>query len=142
MTKIRETGNSSMIDDRRASTGGGGLGGMLGGGGIPLPGKLGGGVVGIILALAIFILPRVLNGQGITNQAAQTGNGSQSADAADGACNSDLESIICGATEDVQNFWNREFQSEGRTYEFTKTVFFSDSTDTGCGTASADTGPF
>ncbi|MCU1389845.1 MAG: hypothetical protein JWL72_3183, partial [Ilumatobacteraceae bacterium] len=142
MTKIR-SGNSSMIDDRRAGGGGGGggLGGMLGGGGIPLPGKLGGGLVGILLALAVLILPRVLNGTGNgTNSASQTG--SQAADLADGTCNSDLESIICGATEDVQNFWNREFQSEGRTYEYTKTVFFAGSTDTGCGAASAETGPF
>jgi predicted metalloprotease len=142
VTKIR-SGNSSMIDDRRASGGGGGggLGGMLGGGGIPLPGKLGGGLVGILLALAVLILPRVLNGTGNgTNSASQTG--SQAADLADGTCNSDLESIICGATEDVQNFWNREFQSEGRTYEYTQTVFFAGSTDTGCGAAPAETGPF
>ena len=147
MTKIRETGNSSMIDDRRGSGGGGGGGGLGnilgGGGGIPLPGKLGGGAVGILLALAIFILPRILGGAGVTtpsNSASQTG--SQAADVADGSCNSTLESIICGATEDVENFWNREFQSEGKTYEFTKTVFFTDSTDTGCGAASASTGPF
>ena len=134
-----------MVDDRRSSGGGrgGGLGGMLGGGGggIPLPGKLGGGLVGIIITLAVLFLPRLLNGTS-TNSAADVGSGSTPADVADGTCNSELESIICGATEDVQNFWDREFRAEGRTYEFTKTVFFSDATSTGCGQASAQTGPF
>lgn len=147
MTKIRETGNSSMVEDRRSSGGGGGggLGGMLGrgggGGGIPLPGKLGGGLVGILVALAIFILPRVLGGNS-TNGAVDTGSGTPSAEVADGTCNSELESIICGATEDVENFWDRTFRTDGRSYEFTKTVFFTDATDTGCGQASSQTGPF
>src|SRR3954469_17562175 len=104
MTKIRGS-NSSMIDDRRSSGGGGGggLGGMFGGGGggIPLPGKIGGGALGIIVALAVLLLPRLLNGS-TTNTNSISGGGSQSADSADGACNSDLESIVCGATEDVQ----------------------------------------
>jgi predicted metalloprotease len=135
-----------MIDDRRSSGGGGGLGGLggmlgRGGGGIPLPGKIGGGMIGIIIALAIAFLPRLLNGTG-TSDTNSVSSGSQSADAADGACNSELESIICGATEDVQNYWDREFASEGKSYEFTKTVFFSDATSTGCGQASAQTGPF
>ena len=134
-----------MISDRRGSGGGGGLGGglggMLGGGGIPLPGRLGGGLVGILITLAIVILPRLLNGTS-TNSAASVGSANTPSAVADGSCNSDLESIICGATEDVQNFWNRQFSSEGRSYEFTKTVFFTNATDTGCGQASAQTGPF
>jgi len=142
MTRVRGS-NTSMIDDRRASGGGGGggLGGMLGGGGIPLPGKIGGGAIGVIIALAVLLLPRLLNGSG-SNTNSISGTGSQSADAGDGACNSELESIICGATEDVQNFWDGEFAKDGKTYEFTKTVFFSDATDTGCGQASSQTGPF
>jgi uncharacterized protein len=142
MTKIRGS-NSSMIDDRRASGGGGGLGGMLGGGGggIPLPGKIGGGVIGIIVALAVVLLPRLFNGSA-TDTNSISGTGSQSADAGDGACNSELESVVCGATEDVQNFWDRQFNKDGAEYEFTKTVFFSDATDTGCGQASSQTGPF
>ena len=140
MTRIRGS-NSSMIDDRRASGGGGGggLGGMFGG--IPLPGRIGGGVVGIIVALAVLVLPRLLNGS-TTDTNSISGGGSQSADANDGACNSELESIICGATEDVQNYWDREFTADGMSYEFTRTVFFSDATNTGCGQASSQTGPF
>ena len=93
MTKIRETGNSSMIQDRRASGGGGGgLGGMFGGGGFPLPMKLGGGVIGIVLALAIAIIPRLLNGAGnssiTSNNAVSSASGQDSSGAAaDGTCN-------------------------------------------------------
>jgi len=150
MTKIRETGNTSMVQDRRGVSGGGGgggLGSMFGGGGIPLPGKIGGGLVGIILTLAIAFLPRLLNGSGgglSSNNVVSGGSGdsSQAADAANGTCNSDIESIVCGATVDVQEFWQREFQSKGETYEVTQTVFFSGSTGTGCGQASSSTGPF
>jgi len=53
-----------------------------------------------------------------------------------------LESIICGATEDVQGYWQRDFQSLGQQYQPTQTVFFSGATSTGCGQASAETGPF
>jgi len=132
-----------MIDDRRSS-GGGGLGGMFGGGGRGIPLPVGGGAVGIIVALAVLLLPRLLSGSGTdTNSVTGLGgNGSQSADSSDGACNSELESIICGATEDVENYWDRVFKAEGKTYEFTKTVFFADATETGCGQASSQTGPF
>jgi predicted metalloprotease len=135
-----------MINDRRGQGGGGGglggLGGMLGGGrsgggGLGLPTKMGGGVVGILIALAVLILPRLLNGSG-TNQAVDTGSA-----AADGnTCDTETAQIVCGATEDVQNFWNREFTARNEGYEFTQTVFFSGQTDTGCGAASSSTGPF
>jgi uncharacterized protein len=142
VTKIRKSGNSSMVTDRRGSGGGGGgggLGGLGGGGGIPLPGKLGGGLVGIIVALAIAFLPRLLNGAGTTNSAADTGGATTSAS----ECDSDLAQVICGATEDVENFWVTEMpKAFGNEYEITQTVFFSGATSTGCGQASAQTGPF
>ncbi|MEO6125076.1 MAG: neutral zinc metallopeptidase, partial [Ilumatobacteraceae bacterium] len=143
MTKIRKSGNSSMIDDRRGqSGGGGGLGGMLGGGGggINLPTKMGGGVIGILIALAVLFLPKLLNGSGPSNQAVDTGTSSGTESTND--CDTETAQIVCGATEDVQAFWKREFASRGETYSDTQTVFYSGSTDTGCGTASSSTGPF
>lgn len=140
-----------MVQDRRGQSSGGGglggLGGMLGGGGggggMRLPGKMGGGLIGIVIAIAVLVLPRLLNGSGSsTNLADSGGSGDQSAEVANGTCNDELESILCGATEDVQNFWVGEFQSRGQTYAVTQTVFFSGSTETGCGTASSSTGPF
>lgn len=141
MTKIRKSGNSSMVTDRRGSGGGGGggFGGLGGGGGIPLPGKLGGGLVGIIVALAIAFLPRLLNGAGTTNSAADTGGATTSVN----ECDTELAQVICGATEDVQTFWIAEMpKAFGNQYEVTQTVFFSGATSTGCGQASAQTGPF
>ena len=136
MTKIR-SGDSSMIDDRRGSGGGGMFGG---GGGFPIPIKAGGGVLGIIVLLASLLLPRLLNGGQSAAGVPQASD--KSADAA-GACSSDLEQIVCGATADVQSYWQANLPTfYGTTYEPTKTVFFTDSTDTGCGQASSQTGPF
>jgi predicted metalloprotease len=137
MTKIR-SGDSSMIDDRRGS-GGGMFGG--GGGGFPIPIKAGGGVLGIIVLLASLLLPKLLGSS--NNAAGVPPAADKSASASDGACNSDLEQIICGATSDVQAYWQANLPTfYGTTYEPTKTVFFTDATDTGCGQASSQTGPF
>ena len=137
MTKIR-SGDSSMIDDRRGSGGGGMFGG---GGGFPIPIKAGGGVLGIIVLLASLLLPRLLNGGQSAAGVPQPSD--KSADASEGACSSELEQIVCGATADVQSYWQANLPTfYGATYEPTKTVFFTDSTDTGCGQASSQTGPF
>jgi predicted metalloprotease len=140
MTKIRSS-DSSVIDDRRGSGGGFSTGGF-GGGGFPIPIKAGGGLLGVIILLATLILPRVLGSN--TNGAAGIPQTQQpSADAADGACSSELEQIVCGASKDVQQYWQNNMQTFfGTTYEPTKTVFFTDSTTTGCGQASSQTGPF
>ena len=144
MTKIRRSGNSSMVQDRRGGGGGGGFGGGFGGigrgGGIPLPGKLGGGVLGLIVIIAVAFLPRLLNGAGTNSLSG--GSGATGGNDSAGECDSEIAQIVCGATEDVQLFWQREFPEQGRTYELTETVFFSGATSTGCGQASAQTGPF
>ncbi len=156
MTKIRHKGNSSMIEDRRGQGGGGGglggLGGMFGGGGgggtgIPLPGKMGGGLLGLIVMAAVLILPRLLGGSGATSGSAdqvtspniqeETTAGSEGGD-----CDTETAQIVCGAVIDIQTFWQREFEAAGRTYVVTPTVFFSGGTNTGCGPAQSATGPF
>jgi predicted metalloprotease len=136
MTRIR-IGDSSMIDDRRGS--GGGFGGGFGG--LPIPIKAGGGLLGVIVLLASLLLPRLLNGgQSAANVPQQQG---KSAASADGTCSSDLEQIVCGATVDVQTFWQTNLpRFYGVNYEITKTVFFTDATTTGCGQATSQTGPF
>jgi predicted metalloprotease len=42
----------------------------------------------------------------------------------------------------VQRYWQQQFAASGRGYAIAKTVFFTGSTDTGCGPASTDVGPF
>ncbi|MGD9701734.1 MAG: neutral zinc metallopeptidase [Acidimicrobiia bacterium] len=157
MTKIRHKGDSTMIEDRRGQSSGGGglggLGGMLGGGGggggmgFPLPGKMGGGLLGLLVMAAVLILPRLLGGSGATsgstdqvtspNLQEETTSGSEG-----GECDTQTAQIVCGAVEDVQLFWQREFETAGRSYVVTPTVFFSGGTSTGCGEAQSATGPF
>lgn len=140
MTKVR-SGDSSMIDDRRGSGGGAFSGGGLGGGGFPFPIKAGGGVLGIIVLLASLLLPKLLgnnqNAASVPQPADRTGTATET------SCGTDLEQIVCGATTDVQNYWQTNFPAFfGGAYEVTKTVFFTDGVDTGCGQASSQTGPF
>lgn len=139
MTKVR-SGDSSMIDDRRGSGGGGGLLGG-GGGGFPIPLGAGGGLLGIIVLLASLFLPKILGSTPTAASVPQPGD--KTTDVADGTCSSDLEKIVCGATIDVQTYWQTNLPKfYGTTYEVTKTVFFTDATTTGCGQASSQTGPF
>ncbi len=171
MTKIRSR-DASRIQDRRGQGGGGGLPGGLGdllngglggrsgsGGGLPIPGgggnlggalKGGGGLVAILVIAAVFILPKLLGGGlgGVGGTAtgvapASEGAASATADGDGGACSTEIEQILCGATNDVSAYWIDQLPlSFGVDYQDTQTVFFSGFTNTGCGQASSQTGPF
>jgi predicted metalloprotease len=52
------------------------------------------------------------------------------------------QDIVCAATTDVQDFWTTQFQEAGRDYARTQTVFFRGQTNTGCGPATSQVGPF
>ena len=176
MTKIRRQGDSSMIEDRRGQGGGssgggggfqfpGGLGGRGGGGGggMGLPGglKMGGGMIGILVMLAVLVLPKLLKGPGLGAQPPSgdtqssivapnivpdgDSGGGQDVDtgaAGSGACDTETAQIVCGAVEDVQTYWIEAFKAGGRDYQVVPTVFFSGGTETGCGSATSATGPF
>ena len=154
MTKVRSS-DSSMIDDRRGQSGGGGggLGGLFpgagggggfpggGGSGFPFPMKAGGGMLGIIMVLAAMFLPKLL-GAGTQGAAAIPQSNASSVESGE-TCSSDLEQVTCGATVDVQTFWVEALPRYfGTEYLVTKTVFFSSGTNTGCGNATSETGPF
>ncbi len=49
--------------------------------------------------------------------------------------------IVC-VESSVQKFWTGKLASSGRTYEPAKLVLFTEATQSACGTASAQTGPF
>jgi predicted metalloprotease len=121
--------------------GGGSLGGMLGGGGgFPIPMKAGGGLVGLLLLAAVFILPRLLGGSSGDGQSAVS---PQDADGGAVACETEIEQVVCGAVDDVSLYWDDQFPvSFQGAFSGTDTVFFSGSTQTGCGGASSQTGPF
>jgi len=49
---------------------------------------------------------------------------------------------IVADVNSIQRYWTTAFKQSARSYALARTVFFSGSTDTGCGPASADVGPF
>ena len=111
--------------------------------------KGGGGLVTLLLVAAVFILPKLLGGAtgglgGAPPAADPAAAPDRPASAGgDDACSTEQEQIVCGATNDVADYWvERLPRSFGTDYLETETVFFSGATDTGCGRASSQTGPF
>lgn len=127
----------SQVEDRRGM-GGGTL--ALGGGGL--------GVVGVIVYV-LFAL--VAGGGGGTyggldgiqvGPSAATGTAS-TLDCSTGAdANARQDCRILGDINSVQAYWKGWFRAHGKSYRPATTVFFTDSTPTGCGTATTDVGPF
>jgi len=134
MTRIRST-DKSRIDDRRGQSGGGiGLPG-----GFPIPGgiKAGGGLLGLIVVVASLLLPKLLGAGDSSSLSTDTGDSSST------SCETELEQIVCGVTNDVQDYWAQALPDAfGVEYEQTETVWFSGGVSTGCGQASSQTGPF
>jgi uncharacterized protein len=166
MTKIRSR-NASRIEDRRGQGGGrsgggmgledllkGGLGGAGGGGGggggLPIPGGLGGlakgggGLMMLLVLAAVFVLPKLMGGGlpgGSVAPAVEQSDGATAAGAE--SCSTELEQILCGAVNDVSEYWIDQLPlSFGTDYVEANTVFFSGRVNTGCGQATAEVGPF
>jgi predicted metalloprotease len=126
----------SQVEDRRGvrgpiAVGGGGLG-----------------AVGVI----VYILFAVLGGgsggtfgglDGISIGPGSTGAASAQLDCTTGAdANERQDCRILGDVNSVQKYWSDWFKAHGKTYTQAKTVFFTGSTSTGCGSATTDVGPF
>lgn len=168
MTKIRSR-DASRIQDRRGQGGGGGGGGGLGlddllrgglggatggrgggGGGLPIPGGLGGlakgggGLMMILVLAAVFILPKLMGGGlGASGVAPAAQEGDAATTSGQDTCSTDLEQQLCGAVNDVSDYWVEQLPiSFGTEYVEAQTVFFSESTNTGCGQATSQVGPF
>lgn len=144
MTRIRSR-NKGNVQDRRGQ-GGGGFGGFgrRGGGGMgmPIPTRAGGGgLIGLLVIAAIIFLPRLLGGG--SDPSYVTPGAEQDAVDQSGECETEIEQILCGAFNDSQDYWVRAYPAVfGDEYEVTDMVWFTGSTDTGCGMASSQTGPF
>ena len=113
--------------------------------GIPM--KAGGGILGLIVVLAAVLLPKLLGGgaaPGLTG--ADTGALTGQEASTDGDfvdCPAEIEQILCGAVDDVSEYWVVEYPERfGQPYREADTVFFSGGTSTGCGQASSQMGPF
>jgi predicted metalloprotease len=113
---------------------------------------VGGGGLGLV-GIAIYLLVAVLSGGGdlsgplqnldnqtVANQPPSSALGSECRSGA--AANAREDCRIVGVVNSVQAYWAGQFRRNGRAYTVSRTVFFSGSTDTGCGVASSDVGPF
>ena len=122
--------DASQVSDRRGM--GGGRGVALGGGGL--------GIVGLILALVLGVNPSDLTGGGASGSTDTVTNGSDLKErCATGAdANRDEDCRIVGIANSVQAYW----QSAVKGYVEADTVLFTGQTQTGCGAATSDVGPF
>jgi len=145
--------DSSQVSDQRGSGGGtgrsaGGLGGALGGvlGGMG-KGKLagGGGIVAlIIVAITLFAgggggdPALVLNGFDVGGSAVEDNTDLTDSCQTGADASQRQDCRILAVVNSVQKYWGGQV----RGYRESDTVFFSGRTSTGCGAASASTGPF
>lgn len=118
---------SSNVDDRRGISGGG----MA----------IGGGVIGIIFLLAKFLL-----GDGDVNDLSQLIQQPQQQQtemsAAQQAADDKEAAFVKVVLADTEDVWSKIFSDIGRTYTEPTLVLFRGATASGCGTATANTGPF
>ena len=131
--------DTSDVQDRR---GGGGRALAVGGGGL--------GIVGVIVVVVIQLLGGSSGSGGGTNQLGPILDGLGSGQTADSqelasSCrsgadaNAKRECAVVADIESIQDYWAGLL---GSRYSRSDTVFFSGSTDTGCGGASSGMGPF
>lgn len=129
---------SDNIEDRR----GGGFGGGLGGGRIPIRTAGGGiGITGIIFLLIVCFIfginPLTLLSGGDIGSPSQTQT--QTTDTRSSDETTQFVATVLAETEDT---WKGIFQSQGETYQDPKLVLFSGQVQSACGFASAASGPF
>jgi predicted metalloprotease len=120
----------SQVEDVRGSGGfglpGGGI--AVGGGGL--------GVIGVLIYLAFALLGGG-GGSGLTPLDGRTVTGDTASCRTGADANRSEDCQIVGDINSIQAYWSNEVQN----YSIARTVFFTGSTDTGCGPASTDVGP-
>jgi hypothetical protein len=107
----------------------------------------GGGGLGLVLLVVYLLLGGNLSDLGGSSVApgvaSQPRNSTLEQECSTGAdANKKEDCRIVGYVNSVQKYWKDEFAASGRQYEPAQTVIFSDQTDTGCGVASTEVGPF
>jgi uncharacterized protein len=135
------------LDTSQVSSGGGGgraPGGMV----------VGGGIGGIIILILTLIFNGVFGGSGDPTGGASGIDASQVSAAGDqdaaafaqcktGAdANRDTTCRVIGTVNSVQAYWAGELPRYGKEWQPTKTVIYSGTTQSACGTASNQVGPF
>ena len=105
----------------------------------------GGGGIGVVLLIVYLLLggnPANLGG-GATNPDVTYPGTNLSQDCRTGAdANTKDECRVVGYVDSVQKYWSGELSNQGKQYQPAQTVLFTGQTDTGCGTATTEVGPF
>jgi predicted metalloprotease len=133
--------DTSQVEDRR---------GMGGGRGVAIGGVGGGlGIIIVIIAVLLGANPTdVIEGSQPQPTAAVGTNaqGAQGPAIAEkcqtGADTDQQDCRIVGYVNSIQEYWNSVFSQAGKTYKQSKTVLFTGQTQTACGPATTDVGPF
>ena len=116
---------SENVDDRRG----------IGGGHI----AAGGGIIGVIFLLAKFLL----GGGSVSDLQQALPQGPQTEMTAEQkAADDERASFVKVVLKDTEDVWDKIFSEQGKQYSKPTLVLFRDATESGCGYASAATGPF
>jgi uncharacterized protein len=141
----------SQVEDRRGrrSSGGSGMSGLPGlgrgrGGMSGLP--VGGGIGGLIIFILIVIVTAKMGGMPGAGSSDGSSSGSTSGfdQCQTGADTAQQQCRILADVNSIQSFWSSELprQAPGATYSRANLVTFTASTDTACGQATVQSGPF
>jgi predicted metalloprotease len=136
---------NATLDTGQVSAGGGG--GRLSGGMLPI----GGGIGGLVLLVIFYAISQLAGGGANPTQTGLgpgdvSGSGqvnqqiSQCKTGAD--ANRNTTCRIVGTVNSVQDYWEQALPDYGKRYTPATTVIYSGSTQSACGTASNDVGPF
>ena len=135
--KFRNRGvlDTGQVSDRR------GMGGGLGGIGLPRGAAIGGGggIVGIIVVVVLLLANGLGGGGGGSSANSFDGAGELSANCQTGAdANQRTDCLVTGVVNSVQEYWSGAVQG----YTPAQTVLFDGQVQTGCGVADSSVGPF
>jgi predicted metalloprotease len=125
-----------VIDQRAAGPAGCGLGR------IPI-GVTGGGIGGILILLLILFLGGggLFGGEDVPG-GESPGQGSDPAPSGANDPEAELVSFVSFVLDDAQGTWTELFRESGRTYRPAQLVLFRQATESGCGFATSEVGPF
>ncbi len=150
--KWRGREQSSNIDDQRGQSSGNLGGGNpfgRGGGGFRMPGGGGrrsGGGLGLVGIVVVLGLIWALTGQNPIDVLSSANNGATTSSTAPQALPSgqrdDLTQFVGVVVKDTEDLWTQKFREVGKTYSKPVVVLFTGQTDTACGAADSNTGPF
>lgn len=133
---------STNINDMRGESGGlGGLGGGMGRGGPFVVRRAGGGGIGIIIVVLIVSYFLGINPLELLSGNVPSGSTQQGQRTSAGT-NDEARAFVATVLADTEDTWKEIFAASGKTYPEPTLTLFTDRVASGCGSASAATGPF